>query len=406
MTGTADATGIADPPMPLDGFRVIDLTRILSGPFCTMLLADMGAEVIKIEPPGRGDPVREQGTLIDGASAYFAQFNRNKKSVTLDLYTGEGKAILADLIRGADVIVDNFRPGVMAKMGFGRDRLDALNPGIVSASVTGFGSTGPYAQRPAFDFITQAMSGLLSVNGTPDQPLRSAPPISDLLAGLYAAFGIVAALQVRGRTGRGQHVETALFTATQSILAYLSAEYFATGRVPERTGNDHPLVAPYGLYACDDGEIAIAPSNDTVLKKLLEALGVPDLLDDPRYDTNPKRMARRSELKTILESRLAGRPRAEWIDRLNAAGVPCGRLMDLDEVFHDPQTLAQDMVIEVPRPGGGGTIRTTGYPVKFSETPCRTRGGVPELGEHTGDVLQALGLDRERIAELGRAGVV
>lgn len=406
MTGTADATGIAETPMPLDGFRVIDLTRILSGPFCTMLLADMGAEVIKIEPPGRGDPVRGQGTLVDGASAYFAQFNRNKKSVTLDLYTVEGKAILAELVRGADVIVDNFRPGVMAKMGFGRDRLDALNPGIVSASVTGFGSTGPYAQRPAFDFITQAMSGLLSVNGTPDQPLRSAPPISDLLAGLYAALGIVAALQARGRTGRGQHVETALFTATQSILAYLSAEYFATGRVPERTGNDHPLVAPYGLYACDDGEIAIAPSNDTVLRKLLEALGVPELLDDPRYDTNPKRMARRDELKAILESRLAGRPRAEWIDRLNAAGVPCGRLMDLDEVFHDPQTLAQEMVIEVPRPGGGGTIRTTGYPVKFSETPCRTRGGVPELGEHTGDVLQALGLDRERIDELGRTGVI
>lgn len=257
---------------PLDGIRVVDLTRVLSGPFCTMLLGDMGAEVIKVEPEN-GDPVREQGTIREGLSWYFASFNRNKKSIALDLYSEEGKEILARLIATADVLVENFRPGVLAKMGFGPERLEEINPRLVTCSVNGYGSAGPYVDRPAFDFIAQAMSGFMSVNGAADQePMRSGQPITDLVAGLYAAFGILSALRSRDLTGRGQRVESAMVNGAVSLMAYLASEFFATGQVPPRTGNDHPLVAPYGLFQASDGEVAVAPSNDVVLGRFLGAL--------------------------------------------------------------------------------------------------------------------------------------
>ncbi len=393
--------------MALSDIRVVDLTRILAGPFCTMLLADMGADVIKIEPPEGGDPVRRQGVIRQGLSWYFAQFNRNKRSVTLDLRHESGKAVLAELIRGADVLVENYRPGVLDKMGFGAARLAELTSRLVTTSVNGYGSTGPYADRPSFDFIAQAMSGFMSVNGPPDgPPMRAAPPISDLVAGLYAAFGTVCALHARGHkdTG-GQAVEASLTNGLISMLAYLSAEYFATGTVPRRTGNDHPIVAPYGLFHAADGEVAIAPSTDQFAHRLMAALGLEALLDEPDFATNDRRMTNRDRLNGLIDQVIGRHPVDHWIDRLNRAGVPCGRVMDLAEVFDDDQVAAQEMVLAVDHPGHG-TVRMTGFPVKLSADPCTIRHPAPDLGAHTDEVLADLGYDDARIATLRAEGII
>jgi CoA:oxalate CoA-transferase len=392
--------------VPLSGTRVVDLTRILAGPFCSVLLADMGADVIKIEPPGEGDPIRQQGTIVHGLSWYFAQFNRNKKSVTLDLYADEGKAILARLLERADVLVENYRPGVLDRMGFGEARLRALNPDLIVCGINGYGSTGPYAERPAFDFIAQAMSGFMSVNGRDGEPpIRAAPPISDLVAGLYGAFGVACALAGR-RAGRapGQRVESSLVNGLISMMAYLSAQYLATGQLPPRTGNDHPIAAPYGLYRAADGEVAIAPSTDEVVHRLFRALGIEDALARPEFSTYETRLAHRDAVNALIGERIRTDTVAHWIERLNAAGVPCGRVADLRAVFDDPQVRAQEMVIEVEHPGRG-PVRMTGFPVKLSATPCQTRLPAPELGAHTDEVLRELGLEAE-IPRLREKGIV
>jgi len=388
--------------MALSGIRVVDLTRILAGPFCTQLLADLGAEVIKVEHPGRGDPVRGQGAIKDGLSWYYAQFNRNKLSITLDLYTDEGKAVLADLIRRADVLVENFRPGVLDKMGFDAARLEALNPALITASVNGYGSTGPHARRPAFDFIAQAMSGFMSVNGEPaGQPLRAGPPMADLIAGLYAALGITSALVARGgsRPGRGQRVEASLVNGLISMLAYFSANHFATGALPERTGNDHPVVYPYGLFHAADGDVAIAPSTPVHVERLLKALDLAALLDQPAFATNDARMTHREQLRPLIDAKIGTDTVAGWIERLNEAGVPCGRVMTLEDVFADPQVQDQQMALDVDHPGHG-PVRMTGFPVKLSATPAKIHRAAPALGEHTDQVLADLGYDAERIAAL------
>jgi len=386
--------------LALSGIRVIDLTRILAGPFCTVLLADMGAEVIKVEDPKGGDAVRSQGVIVEGLSWYFAQFNRNKKSVALDLRAPAGREALADLIRGADVLVENYRPGVLAQMGFGPERLNTLNPRLIAASVNGYGSTGPYSERPSFDFVAQAMSGFMSLNGAPGgPPLRSGLPMSDLVAGLYAAFGIVCALNARGRTGRGQAVESALTNGLISMMAYASANHFATGENPKRTGNDHPIASPYGLFRAADGEIAIAPSTEDIVRRLLRALDLEAMLDDPDFATVAQRMKNRARINAAIDERLGRDTVARWIETLNRAGVPCGRVMNLSEVFADPQVRAQQMVIEVEHPGHG-PVKMTGFPVKLSETPCAVRHPAPELGQHTEEVLRGLGWDDARIAAL------
>ncbi len=379
--------------MALSGIRVVDLTRILAGPFCTLLLADLGAEVIKIESPKGGDPVRQQGAMRDGLSWYFAQFNRNKKSVVLDLYTDGGKDTLARLLRTADVVVENYRPGVFASMGFDADRLRELNPRLIHASVNGYGSTGPNAGRPSFDFIAQAMSGFMSVNGAQDaDPMRAAPPLSDLIAGLYCAFGVVAALQARERTGLGQAVESSLTNGLISMLAYLSAEYLATDRLPQRTGNNHPIVAPYGLFRAADGMVAVAPSTDTFVRRFLGVLGLSQMLEEPRFRTNDDRVTHRAELNAIINRVTETRTVDHWITEINAGGCPCGRVQDLAEVFSDPQVLAQEMLLEVDHPGHG-TVRMTGFPVKLSATPALVRRPAPELGADTEAVLGSLPRD-------------
>jgi CoA:oxalate CoA-transferase len=376
--------------MALSGIRVIDLTRILAGPFCTLMLADMGAEVIKVESEKGGDPVRVQGSIKDGLSWYFAQFNRNKKSIVLDLYSEAGKADLARLLETADVLVENYRPGVLAKMGFSPERLRDLNPRLIRASVNGYGSTGPYVDRPSFDFIAQAMSGFMSVNGLPDgDPMRAAPPMSDMIAGLYCAFGVVTALQARERTGRGQAVESSLTNGLISMMAYLSAEYFATGKIPKRTGNNHPIAAPYGLFRATDGMVAVAPSNEIFVHRFLEVVGLLHLLEESRFLTNADRMENRDALVEIINAVTETRSVDHWIEVINKGGCPCGRVMNLGEVFSDPQVLSQEMVLEMDHPGHG-MVKMTGFPVKLSETPPKLHRPAPRLGEHTEEVLGAL----------------
>jgi len=382
--------------VPLSGIRVVDLTRILAGPFCSVLLADMGAEVIKIEPPGEGDPVRRQGVIVQGLSWYFAQFNRNKKSITLDLHADEGKAILARLIGQADVLLENYRPGVLARMGFGEARLRELNPDLVVCGINGYGSVGPYADRPSFDFIAQAMSGFMSVNGRDGQePMRAAMPISDLVAGLYGAFGVACALAARrGGRASGQRVEASMVNGLISLLAYLSAEYLATGRLPARTGNEHPIAAPYGLYQAADAQVAIAPSTEDVVRRLFRALDIEPMLERPEFASYQARLDHRDAVNALVGERIRLHTVDHWIEHLNGAGVPCGRVADLRDVFDDPQVLAQEMVLEVEHPGHG-RVKMTGFPVKFSVTPCRVRLPAPELGAHTEEVLGELGLAAE-----------
>jgi len=392
--------------MPLTGIKIVDLTRILAGPFCTMLLGDMGADVIKIEPPGEGDPLRTQGAIKDGLSWYFASFNRNKKSLTLDLYSKEGKEILASLIRQSDVVVDNFRPGVMEKMGFPYTRLKELKPDIIYCGITGFGATGPYKDRPAFDFIIQAMSGFMSLNNKEGaEPMRVAPPISDLIAGLYAAFGIVATLYYKVKTGKGEEVQTSLMDGLISFFGFMSSNFLATGELPLRTGNDHPIVAPYGIFKATDGDLAIAPSNEQVYQKFLVALGLTHLNDDPDFATNDQRMINRERINAIVQEKIGTRTHDYWVDYLNRAGIPCGIIMNLKEVFQDPQVLHQEMVLEVEHPGHG-KVRMTGFPVKVGSTPCKLRLPAPRLGEHTDEILKSLNFNQESIKKLRENGVI
>jgi crotonobetainyl-CoA:carnitine CoA-transferase CaiB-like acyl-CoA transferase len=392
--------------MQLDGIRVVDLTRILSGPFCSMFLADMGAEVIKIEDPVEGDPVRKQGAARNGYSLYFATFNRNKRSLALDLRTEEGKEILRRLIRTADVVVNNYRPGVMDKMGFGREALRALQPDIVSCHVTGFGLDGPYADRPSFDFIAQAMSGFMSVNGDPSgPPMRAAPPISDLVAGSYAAMGILAALVRRNRTGQGEEVSTALTDSMTSMLAFLATNWFATNKLPERTGNDHALAAPYGLFEASDGQVAIAPSNDTFYCKLLTALDLEHLKGQSEFATNETRFAHRAAINAALNERTRTKPIAHWIAVLNSAGIPCGRVLNIGEVFADPQTMHQQMRITIDHPQHG-PLDVLGFPIKFTDAPCEMHRAPPVHGADTDAVLCELGINASHIVQLRMQGVI
>jgi crotonobetainyl-CoA:carnitine CoA-transferase CaiB-like acyl-CoA transferase len=392
--------------VPLSGIRVIDLTRILAGPFCTMLLADMGADVIKVETPGVGDPLRQQGAVRDGLSWYFAGFNRNKRSLSLNLRSDEGKDVLARLIAGSDVLVENYRPGVLDAMGFGAARLKELKPDLVYANISGFGTTGPYRDRPSFDFIAQAMSGFMAVTGpSHGEPMRAGPPLADLVAGLYGALGICAALVRRGHAGAGDTVGASLNNGLISLLAYLAANHFATGEEPRRTGNDHPIVAPYGMFRTADGEVALAPSQEQSYQRLIDALGLPELREDPRFLTNDLRVANREAINEAVEARLRTNTTEYWIEKLNTAGVPCGRVLGLAETFADPQVLDQQMVLSQEHPGHGA-VKMLGFPIKFAEAPCRLRRPAPEIGADTAAVLAEFGYSADEIENLQRAGAV
>ena len=373
----------------LSGIKVIDLTRVLSGPFCTMLLADMGAEVIKIEPP-KGDNVRNQGDMVDGYSSYFAQFNRNKKSVILDLYVETEKDILKSLLSDADVVVENFKAGVFDKMGFDYDTLKSINPKLISASVNGFGSKGEMSDRPAFDFIAQALSGFMSLNGTEESgPMRAAMPISDLVAGLYCAFGIVCALQSRNKTGKGQKVEASLTSGLISMMAYLSSESFVTGKAPNKSGNNHPILAPYGIFQTSDGEIAVAPASDKFCSIFLECIDLISLLENELYKNNSNRMKNRDSLNKIVNERMISETSDFWIKKLNKAGCPAAKIVSLPEALNSQLIQDNEMVISSNGPEGR-QIKMTGFPVKLSDTPSQLYRSPPLLGEHTNEILKTI----------------
>jgi crotonobetainyl-CoA:carnitine CoA-transferase CaiB-like acyl-CoA transferase len=389
----------------LDSIKVLDLTRFVAGPFCTQLLADMGAEVIKIESPDRGDETRHQGAIVNGESWYFVGLNRNKKSLTLDLKSLEGKEIFRRLAREADVVVENFRPGVMRNFGFDYENLNQINPRLVYCGISGFGKDGPYALRPAFDFIAQGLSGFMSITGFPDrEPVRTGIPISDSVAGIYAAFGILAAIVAREKTGRGQEVQTSLVDAMVSILSYLSAEYFAQGKIPKRGGNDHPVLCPYGTFPAADGHINIAPSGEHMWERLAQALGLEELARDPRFKTNADRLKNREELNRRVAEITSRKPMVEWIEFLNKEGVPCGPINNIAQALEDPQIRHQKMVLTVDQPTG--PMRILGFPVKLSETPAALQKPAPKLGEHNGEILARLGFSEEQAEEFKRRGAI
>lgn len=394
-------------PGPLTGVRVLDLSRVLSGPACTQFLVDLGAEVLKIEDPREGDAkVRDVGTKIGGMSAYFATINRSKRSVTVDFKQAEGQAILRKLAARCDVLVENFRPGVTKAFGLDFASLRPINPGLIYCGISGFGQTGPAAQRPAFDQILQGMSGLMSITGDArTAPMRVGLPLTDTLAGMFAAYGIVAALYTRERTGEGQEVFTSLLEAGVGILSFRAAEYFATGQNPELTGNDHPMVAPHGTFGVKDGHVNLCPVGEAMWRKLCEVLDLRELADDPRFAHNRERIRRRAEITGIVQAKLLTRTMAEWTEFFNAAGIPCGPIYQMDQVFQDPQVLHQEMV-RPTEDARGRKLTVLGCPVKFSGTPLDPPGPAPELGEHTDAVLEELGYSAADIARLRSQGVI
>jgi formyl-CoA transferase len=380
--------------LPLSGVLVLDLSQVMAGPFCTMLLADLGADVIKVEPPRSGDLSRSMGgahlRLRGSDNAPFLALNRNKRSVVLDLRSGDDLDRLLALVRQADVFVENARPGVMARLGLGYDALAAINERLVYASISGFGATGPYADRPGFDLVAQGMSGVMSVTGEPDgPPVKCGVPVSDLSAGLFAANGIMAALLARGRTGRGQRVETSLFESALALSVWEATEYWATGVPPRPKGSAHRLNAPYQAFRARDGHLTLAALTPQQWERLCGVLGRHALAGDPRFATNEARMANVHALEGEIEAALAGDTVSAWVERLLAAGVPAGPILDYAQVFADPHTAAREMVWEIEHPVEG-TIRTLGSPLKLSDARLAPRRPPPLLGEHTREVLDAL----------------
>ena len=395
------------PPAPLDGLRVVDLSRVVAGPYCTMTLGDMGADVVKIEEPGRGDESRAFGPpFLGGESPYYLSVNRNKRSCTVDLKHAAGRAIAWRLVAGADVVVQNFRPGAAARLGLDYEAVAARHPGVVYCSISGFGAGGPDARRPGYDLIVQGESGLMDLTGEADgPPSRIGTSIADLAAGMMAAQGILLALYARRTTGRGQHVQIAMLDAVASLLTYNAGNYFASGESPTRRGNDHPSVVPYQTLRARDGWINLGIANDSLWRRYCDAVGRPDLRGDPRFATAPERVKHRDALVPTVVEITASRTVDEWMDVLGAAGVPCGRIRNVAEVCANPQLTARGRVVDHPHPTAG-RVRMIGPPIELSETPGRIDRAPPLLGQHTDEVLRAAGYADEEIRAFRADGVV
>jgi crotonobetainyl-CoA:carnitine CoA-transferase CaiB-like acyl-CoA transferase len=380
-------------PGPLTGIAVVDLTRALAGPYCTLMLGDMGADVVKIELPGTGDETRQWGPpFLDGESSYFLSVNRNKRSVTLDLKSDDGRRVLEGLVKQADVLVENFRPGTMARLGMSYDQARALNPSLVYCSISGFGQDGPRAAEPAYDAIVQGMGGIQSVTGEADgPPTRVGVPIGDIAAGMFAAYAVAAALFWRERDPdrRGQLIDTSMLGGQAALLTYQAGRYFATGQAPGRIGNRHGSIAPYEMFGTADGFVNLAVANERLWQRFCEALGLEDLLREPRFAANADRVTNRAALAERIQARLSALTTEQTLSLLGQAGVPAGPVFDLAQVFSDPQSEHLRLAEPTPHPTVPD-LRTTGFPYRLSETPAAVRRPPPLLGQHTDEVLREL----------------
>jgi crotonobetainyl-CoA:carnitine CoA-transferase CaiB-like acyl-CoA transferase len=393
---------------PLAGMKVIDLTHVMAGPTCTMMLADLGAQVIKVEKTPAGDDTRHTiPPRVGKESAAFLMMNRNKRGIALDLKTRGGKQVLRRLMAAADVLVENFGPGVMERLGFGYEEVHKQHPALIYCSLSGFGRTGPYRHRRGFDLVAQAMSGIMSFTGerADGPPVKCGAPLSDITAGILAAMGILAAYAHRLKTGQGQWVETSLFEAALVQTYWQSAIALATGIAPRAMGSAHPLNAPYQAFEASDGWIVVGGANQTNWLRLLDALQAPELAQDARFATNADRMAHLDELSEELSRRFRTRPAAYWLEKLEQAGLPCGPVYDMLQALGDPQTLARQMVVEVEH-AAEGRVKALGLPVKFSNTPGKVRTGAPLYGQHTREVLREHGFTDDEISALQSEGAV
>lgn len=393
---------------PLTGLKVIDLSHVMAGPTCAMLLADMGANVIKVEKIPGGDDVRRMTPpTIAGESAAFLMMNRNKRGVALDLKTEAGRAVLSRLLQDADVLLENYRCGAMERMGFGYEALHASNPRLIYCSISGFGRTGPYADRGGFDLVAQGMSGLMSITGEGPgcPPVKLGAPVTDITAGILACAGILAALYSRQSTGQGQMVDTSLFEAGIIHTYWQSAIAFATGQAPGPMGTGHPLNAPYQAFPAADGWITVGAANQGNWLRLLEALEAPELGYDPRFTNNAERMRNLPALNAALTPLFRRRSSAEWLRRLEEAGVPAGPVLNINQMHADPQTLAREMIVETAHPKAG-RVRAIGLPIKFSDTPGDTRRAAPLLGQHTREVLRDHGFSDTQINQMAALGAI
>jgi crotonobetainyl-CoA:carnitine CoA-transferase CaiB-like acyl-CoA transferase len=391
----------------LKGIRVLDLTRVLAGPYCAMLLGDMGAEVIKIEEPGKGDDTRGWPPFVGGESTYFMSVNRNKKSVTLNLKAPEGRELLKQLAKKSDVLLENFRTGTMDKLGLGYRTLSRLNPRLVYCAISGFGESGPEAHRGGYDLIVQAESGVMDLTGFPDgPPVKVGNSIADLVAGMSGAHGVTLALLARQRTRRGQKVEIAMLDVMASLLTYQAGMYLNAGRTPTRRGNEHPSIVPYEVFKTADGYLALGVANNSLWERCCAALERPDLAADPRYATEAARVEHRGTLVPLLNELLGARPSEEWMKRLEAVGVPAGRIRTVPEVCESDHLRAREMVVALPHPKAG-TVRMMGVPIRLHGTPGKARTAPPVLGADTEPVLRrVLGLQPAAVRRLRDAGVI
>ena len=393
-------------PLPLDGMRVLEITQVMSGPFCGLLLGDLGADVIKVEKPGGDDSRRMAPPSINGESVAFMAINRNKRGLGLNLKSSEAREIFRTLAAKSDVVIENFRPKAMQDFGLGYDDLLALNPALIYCSISGFGQTGPYRERRGFDLVAQAMSGLMSITGDAGQPpVKVGVPIADLNAGIYACYAILAAYIHRLKTGQGQRIDTSLLEAGLAYTFWESSIYFATGVSPPPMGSAHRLSAPYQALRAADGYLALGAANQRTWEQLCTAIGRRDLLADPRFATNADRTKHQRDLAEILETVFSSKSVAEWLTVLEQAGVPAGPVYNMEQVYSDPQVQAREMMIDVEHPIAGLT-KSIGLPVKLSETPGEIRRPAPALGQHTDEILGELGMSAELIASLRERHVV
>ncbi len=393
-------------PGLLDGIHVLDLSRVMTGPYCTMMLADLGADVIKIERPGAGDDTRSWGPpFLGGESAYFLSVNRNKRSVTVDLTQEEGRQIIRTLAARSDALVENFSPGTATRLGIDYDSLARENPRLVYCSISGYGQEGPYRAWPAYDLILQGMGGLQAVTGEPGRPpLRIGVAVADLAGGMFAAFAIVAALLRRVTSGSGEFIDLSLLDSQVAWLTYMAGIYLATGREPVRSGSKHPTIVPYQTFATADGYVNVAAGNDRLFRRLCEAIGTAALADDPRFSTNRGRVENRGELEPGLEAVFATASTGDWLRRLREHGVPCGPVLSIRDIVEDPQVAARGLLVELDHPAAG-RIRQVGPPYRM-RTSRASHDPPPLLGQHTEEILRSLGYDPDRIGALRRDHVV